>query len=51
MTGEDYITRNFTVLLVTKYYSDNQIEKNERGWACGTYGAEWRCIQSFSDET
>ena len=27
-------------LLLTKYYSDDQIEKNEVGGACSTYGEE-----------
>jgi hypothetical protein len=31
----------------TKYYSGNQIEKNEMGGACGTYGGGERCIPDF----
>jgi hypothetical protein len=27
-------------LLITKYYSGNQIEKNEIGRVCGTYGGK-----------
>jgi hypothetical protein len=34
-------------LLVTRYYSSDQIEKNEMGGACSTYGAEKRCIQGL----
>jgi len=33
--------------VLTKYYAGNQIEKNEMGWACSTYGGEERCIQDF----
>jgi hypothetical protein len=34
-----------------KYYSGNQIQKNEMGGACSTYGGEERCIQCFGGET
>jgi hypothetical protein len=37
--------------LCTKYYSGNQIEQNEMGRACSTYGGEERCIQDFGGET
>jgi hypothetical protein len=30
-----------------KYNSGDQIEKNEFGEACGTYGEEGRCIEDF----
>jgi hypothetical protein len=30
-------------VLLAKYYSGDQIKKNEMGWACGTYRAEERC--------
>jgi hypothetical protein len=33
--------------LLTKYYLGDQIETNEMGGACSTYGREERCIQSF----
>ena len=29
----------------------NQIEKNEMGGACGTYGGRERCAQGFGGET
>ena len=29
----------------------DQIEKNEKGGACGMYGGQERCIQGFSGET
>jgi hypothetical protein len=32
-------------------YSGNQIEKNEMGGACNTYGGKERCIQDFGEET
>ena len=38
-------------LLITKYYSGDQIEKNEMGGACSTYEVEERCIQVFGGET
>ena len=38
-------------LLLTKYYLGDQIEKNEMGGACSTYGGEDRCIQNFGGET
>jgi hypothetical protein len=34
-----------------KYYSDDQIKKNEIGGACGTYGGQERCIHYFGGET
>jgi len=34
-----------------KYYPVDQIEKNEMGGACSTYGGEERRIQGFSGET
>jgi hypothetical protein len=30
--------------LLCKYYSNDEMEKNEMGGACGTYGGEERCI-------
>jgi hypothetical protein len=37
--------------LITKYYSGNQIEKNEMGGARSTYGGKEKCIQDFVSET
>ena len=34
-----------------KYYSGDQIKKNEMGRACGTYGRQDRYIQGFDGET
>ena len=34
-----------------KYCSGDQIEKNEMGGACSTYGGEERCMQGFGGET
>ena len=39
------------IVLLTKYYSGNQIRKNEMDGARGTYGGEERCIQGFGGET
>jgi hypothetical protein len=35
----------------TENYLDNQIKKNEIGWACGTYGTQQRCIHGFGGDT
>jgi len=35
----------------TKYYSSDQIEKNEMGGACSRYGGEGRCLRCFGGET
>jgi hypothetical protein len=34
-------------VLLTKYCSGDQIEKNEMGGSCSTYGGEERCIQGL----
>jgi hypothetical protein len=39
------------IVLITKYYSGDQIKKNEVGGACSTYGGGERCIQGFGGET
>jgi hypothetical protein len=31
--------------------SGNQIEKNEMGWTCSTYGGKEKCIQDFGGDT
>jgi hypothetical protein len=35
----------------TKYYSGDQIMKNEVGGACSTYGGGERCVEDFGGET
>jgi hypothetical protein len=40
-----------SLVLITKYYSGNQIEKNEMGGACSMYGGKERSIQDFGGET
>jgi hypothetical protein len=30
--------RSLLIVFLTKYYSNDQIEKNEMGWAFSTYG-------------
>jgi len=35
---------------LTKYYSGDQIKKNEMGGAGDMYGEEERCIQGFGGE-
>ena len=37
-------------VLFTKYYSCNQIHKNEMGGVRHTYGQEQRCIQGFDEK-
>jgi hypothetical protein len=32
-------------ILLTQYCAGDKIEKNEMGWACGTYGGRERCAQ------
>jgi hypothetical protein len=36
---------------VIKYYSGDQIKKNEMGGACSTYGGDEKCILGFDVET
>jgi hypothetical protein len=38
-------------VLITKYYSGNEMEKNEMGVACSTYGGKERCVQDFGGGT
>jgi hypothetical protein len=37
MNGEDYITRSFIISILIKYYSCDQIGKNEIGGTCDMY--------------
>jgi len=45
----DEVTREWSNCIM-QYYSNDQIEKNEMGVACSTYGGEDRCIQGFGEE-
>ena len=47
-SGENYINRRS--ILLTKYYSGDQMEKNELGGACSIYGGEEKRIQGFGGE-
>ena len=38
-------------VLLTKYYSGDQVKKTEMGRTCSTYGREERCRQGFGGET
>jgi hypothetical protein len=44
------VTRRFIFLVLTKYYSGDQINKNEMGEVCSTYAAEM-CKQGLRGET
>jgi len=35
------------IVLLTQYYTDDKIEENEMGRACGAHGGEERHIQDF----
>jgi hypothetical protein len=47
----NYSNLPITYVLLAKYYSGDQIEKNGLGGACNTFGEEEECIQSFGGET
>ena len=34
-------------MLLTKYYPDDQIKKNDMSRSCSMYGGEKRCVQGF----
>jgi uncharacterized membrane protein len=40
-----------SVRRLSKYYSGDQIEKNEMDGSCSAYGEEKRCMQGFVGET
>jgi hypothetical protein len=40
-----------SVKMFSNYYLGDQIEKNEMGGACSTYGGEKMCMQGFGGET
>jgi len=46
-SGEDYITRSFTICTAHRILFGDQTKKNESGGACSTYGRQERCIQGF----
>jgi hypothetical protein len=46
-SGEDYITRSFTICTAHRILFGDQIKKNESGGACSTYGRQEMCIEGF----
>jgi len=38
------------LLFLIKYYSGDQINKNEVGGGCRLYGGYWRCMEGFGRE-
>jgi hypothetical protein len=36
-------------VLLTKHYSNGQVEEDDMGGACDTYGGEKKCTQSFGE--
>jgi hypothetical protein len=43
--------KKFISVLLPNYHSGDQINKNEMGGACDTYGGQERCILGFGGET
>jgi hypothetical protein len=46
-SGEDYVKWSFTVSTLTKYYSADQVKKNEMGRAYGIYGRQESCVEGL----
>jgi hypothetical protein len=53
VTGVEETTERIVecFILFTTYCSGNQIEKNEMGGACSTYGGGENCVLGFGGET
>jgi len=49
--GKKYIRRSLIICTRHLIMIGDQIEKNEVGWSCSTYGREEMCIQGLSEET
>jgi hypothetical protein len=43
--------RNSIMLLLTKYYSGDQIKEGQMGQACGTRGVEEKLLKRFGRKT
>ena len=50
-SGENYITRSFMVCTAHPKLLGDQINKNEIGRACGTYGGQEMCLLDFGGHT
>jgi len=49
--GNDCIMRSFVIVRFTKYYYGDQIEEDETGRACSTYGRDDKCIKNVGRKT
>jgi hypothetical protein len=49
-SGEDCVTWSITISTLTKYYSADQVKKNEMVVSCGIYGRQESCIEGFGGE-
>jgi hypothetical protein len=50
-TDHSALKNYFPSLSITQYCEGDKIEKNEMGWACGTYGGRERCAQARGKES
>jgi len=49
--NESSSLRSINFILLTQYYSDQQIKKIDMGMACGISGSKAKYIQGFDEET
>jgi hypothetical protein len=51
VSDNKYIVRSLMICTAHEILLGDQLEKNEIGGACSTFGVEKRCIQGFGMET